>query len=188
MTTYFIADMHYNHNNIIEYEQRPYENKEEMKTAMIHSWNSVVTNEDTVVVVGDFVFGSKGVWTSILSELKGSIILVKGNHDHTKAVDLLKDDYFKEYHNLGYIFKDEGIMYHVSHYPLMLGMRKNMINIHGHIHRNDSPLVNQINVGVDSSFMKEYYQQHNVPFATPVPFSYIAEQAKTINDNMVHHR
>jgi calcineurin-like phosphoesterase family protein len=49
-----------------------------MNEVLIANWNRVVSNEDTVYVVGDFGFGDM---SGINSRLNGIIHLIKGNHD-----------------------------------------------------------------------------------------------------------
>jgi len=46
MTTWFTADLHLGHRNIIEYCNRPFADVDEMNRALIANWNQVV---------GDFV-------------------------------------------------------------------------------------------------------------------------------------
>ena len=49
------SDLHFYHNNIIKLCNRPYKDLEEMHIALINNWNSVVTNEDDVYILGDFL-------------------------------------------------------------------------------------------------------------------------------------
>ena len=53
---YFIADTHFNHENIIEYCNRPFKNAKEMSEYIITKWNSVVTQKDIVYHLGDVGF------------------------------------------------------------------------------------------------------------------------------------
>jgi calcineurin-like phosphoesterase family protein len=48
MKFFFTADTHFNHDNIIEYCNRPFKNAEEMNDTLIINWNSVVGEHDTV--------------------------------------------------------------------------------------------------------------------------------------------
>ena len=59
MEIYVIADTHFYHNNIIKYCNRPFEDVEKMNELIINKWNSVVSNEDIVLHLGDFGFVSK---------------------------------------------------------------------------------------------------------------------------------
>lgn len=64
---------------------RPFSSLTEMNEELISRWNSVVGTGDTVIHLGDFGFGSVGYLQSIKDRLNGEILLVRGNHDGTKA-------------------------------------------------------------------------------------------------------
>ena len=84
MSVYFIADTHFGHKNIIEYENRPFGNVEEMDKVLIKNWNNTVSKADTVFMLGDFSFYGKEKTMNICQSLNGKKILVMGNHDkHT---------------------------------------------------------------------------------------------------------
>ena len=44
--TFFIADTHFNHSNIIKYCNRPFISSEDQTSKLIENWNSVVKDED----------------------------------------------------------------------------------------------------------------------------------------------
>jgi calcineurin-like phosphoesterase family protein len=50
---FYIADLHFGHWNIVRYDNRPFESIEEMDNALIRNWNNVVSDEDTVYILGD---------------------------------------------------------------------------------------------------------------------------------------
>ncbi|MGL6106924.1 hypothetical protein [Romboutsia sp.] len=56
MKTFYISDLHLYHKNVIKMCSRPYEDLEEMNADFIHKWNSVVTHEDKVMILGDVGF------------------------------------------------------------------------------------------------------------------------------------
>jgi calcineurin-like phosphoesterase family protein len=81
--SYIISDTHFGHKNIMSFEpgrenkmkEDGFENHEEW---LISKWNSVISEGDTVLHLGDFAF--KGVQDTI-KKLNGNKIFVLGNHD-----------------------------------------------------------------------------------------------------------
>lgn len=77
----YTADLHFGHNNIIKYDNRPFKDADEMDHVLIELWNGRVQPDDTVYIIGDFCFktGHPADW--YLRQLKGHKILLVGNHD-----------------------------------------------------------------------------------------------------------
>lgn len=147
MEWWFTADQHFDHANIMEYCNRPWDDVEEMNQALIDNWNSVVHGADTVVVIGDVTLMSDPelVRYRFLRHLKGNKIFVKGNHDHWLRGSE------KRYM---YIHKCKDQMVHCSHYPLRTwaaSNRKACWQLHGHCHGMQTPYENQYDVGVDNN-------------------------------------
>lgn len=78
MTTWFTADHHFNHANIIEYCNRPFYNVEQMNEELIIRWNNKVGVGDIIFHLGDFGFGNV---RRIIDRLNGMIYLIPGSHD-----------------------------------------------------------------------------------------------------------
>lgn len=81
MTTWFTADQHFGHANIIDYCRRPFASVADMNEALIARWNARVTADDTVWVLGDVAMGRIDESLACVSRLAGRKILVTGNHD-----------------------------------------------------------------------------------------------------------
>lgn len=101
MNTFFTADTHFGHANIIKYCKRPQYSSEDfdeegqwrsstirrlraqdMDAMLVSNWNSVVTNEDTVYHLGDFSFGSVHQTINYLCEIRFKrFYFIWGNHD-----------------------------------------------------------------------------------------------------------
>jgi calcineurin-like phosphoesterase family protein len=97
MKTYFTADTHFSHQNIIKYANRPFKNLIEMDETLVRNWNERVKPEDTVIFLGDFCFrntagGKIGEGTMSRAEhhksrLNGNIVFVRGNHDNNNSLN-----------------------------------------------------------------------------------------------------
>ena len=81
MANFFISDLHIGHANVIRFDQRPFANLSEMHEAIVTNWNSVVTGNDTVYILGDFIWGKDSEWPFYVAPLAGNKVLLRGNHD-----------------------------------------------------------------------------------------------------------
>jgi len=79
--TYLIADLHFGHESIIKYENRPFRDVSHMDETIIRNWNQTVSKTDLVIVAGDVSFYDKDKTAAIVRRLQGRKILVRGNHD-----------------------------------------------------------------------------------------------------------
>jgi calcineurin-like phosphoesterase family protein len=96
--TFFTADHHFGHRNIIRYCGRPFADVEEMDRAMVESWNAAVRPGDAVFHLGDFALGSAESIAELLATLNGYKLLVLGNHDRSakRIVELGFDEACRE--------------------------------------------------------------------------------------------
>ena len=160
---YFTSDLHLGHKNVLKLCNRPFNSIEEMDACLIDNWNSRVTNNDTVYILGDLMFRNSVPPEEYLSQLKGKKHLIRGNHDRdwTKKVDISK--YFVSNENLSFI-SDGKHRITVCHYPMMSWPHRstNGYMIFGHIHHNTDavywPIIEQselmLNAGVDINGFK----------------------------------
>lgn len=79
---WFTSDLHFGHKNIIKYCDRPYASLEAMKRDLIKNWNAKVKFDDVVYVLGDVFFCGTKEAESIMNQLNGIKILIRGNHDY----------------------------------------------------------------------------------------------------------
>jgi calcineurin-like phosphoesterase family protein len=82
MTTFFTADSHFGHENILKYEAeaRQFANVELMNEYLIDTWNSQVSPSDSVYHLGDFSM-KPTIAFDVVPKLNGKITLIAGNHD-----------------------------------------------------------------------------------------------------------
>ena len=79
---YFTSDTHFNHTNIIRYCNRPFNCVDEMNNSLVQNWNKIITNNDVVYHLGDLALGMKEQANDLIKKLKGTIYLIRGNHDN----------------------------------------------------------------------------------------------------------
>lgn len=152
MNTYFTADTHFGHGNIIKYCNRPFANAYEMDDALVKNWNAVVGPEDTVYHLGDFSFGPP---ESYLPRLNGHIHFVFGNHDkamrHTRQTTRWN-------HKVTWLpdlaeVTVEGQKIVLCHYAMRVWNKSHhgTWHLYGHSHGSlpDDPNACSIDVGVD---------------------------------------
>jgi calcineurin-like phosphoesterase family protein len=95
--TWFTADTHFNHRNILKYNPNRKDNficptddsdaVEAMNQAIVDNWNSVVSVKDTVYHLGDVAFGKPKDSKKWVAQLNGEIHLIRGNHDYSKYIE-----------------------------------------------------------------------------------------------------
>lgn len=112
---YYTSDLHFSHNNIIQYCRRPFVDGDEMNSEMIRRWNETVSDDDTIYYLGDFSLGKASEIESLVASLKGHKHLVYGNHDqatlgkHRKAAwESVQSELYIE---------DDGMVVWLNHYP-----------------------------------------------------------------------
>lgn len=140
---FFTSDLHFGHQNIIKFCNRPWETTEEMDEALIKNWNSVVKEDDMVFDLGDFAFAPNWRWKELLNRLNGHHYLILGNHDITRwpgdKVMELFDGVYSQLH-----LKIDGNQVYLNHYPFLCyaGTYRNpevaTIQLFGHVHSNSS--------------------------------------------------
>ena len=180
---WFTSDTHWHHSRIIEFCNRPFTSIEEMNEKLIENWNSVVKPGDTVFHLGDFCFGGSQAWNSILDQLNGDILLIKGNHDEKS----LRQGYMLRFKWVGYqlhlLIEDRSI--YLNHFPfLCYGGTYHDIptwQLFGHVHSGPGANGKDIN-RMQYLFPTQYDVGVDNNNFTPVSF----EQIKTIIDYQIN--
>lgn len=161
---WFTSDLHFWHKNICKYCNRPYESVEEMNEGIIQNWNSVVQEDDVVFVLGDLSFCGIEKLRLLISQLKGNIFLIQGNHDSDKVVNkLYEEGLIKDYFKLleVTIVNDEECpnqQLTLCHFPMIdwYNKEKGAWMVHGHQHQlpeTPSCSVLHWDVGLDKNHM-----------------------------------
>lgn len=140
---FVIADTHFGHKKIIEFEHghRPFSTIEEHDDELVLRWNDAVRKNDTVWHLGDVLFGTDAFTT--LGRLNGVKHLVMGNHDHYPT-----DRYLEHFNKVYGAANLRGyILSHIPVHPGQFGRFKG--NIHGHLHSKHLDDPRYINVSAE---------------------------------------
>ena len=130
---YFTSDLHLGHRGIIEMQNRPFENVEEMNRVLIDNYNELVHKNDTVYFLGDISHHMPiDRVNELLSMMKGKKILIKGNHD-IKDNNSYRMSGFTEVYELPVILDGFWIM---SQEPMYVNENMPYANVFGHVHNN----------------------------------------------------
>jgi len=171
MTTWFTADLHLGHANIIGYCHRPFADVATMDEELIDRWNRTVGPTETVWVLGDVALGQIDHTLAEVSKLTGRKHLVAGNHDRCWAghgrrsqqwIDRYIDAGFEEVHQGQVGLEVDGVPVAACHFPYRgdshdhdryLDHRpadRGGWLLHGHVHDRWRQSGRMINVGVDA--------------------------------------
>ncbi len=155
---YYTSDLHLGHANVIRHCSRPFATADEMDEVLIRNWNTKVHRDDTVYIIGDFLFRAEKPAEEYLAELKGKKHLIIGNHDKYWMNKTDLKQWFESVSPMLFV-SDSSRKATLCHYPMMSwpGMSKGSYMIYGHIHNNTDadywPLIAandlMLNAGVD---------------------------------------
>ena len=166
---FLISDTHFGHSNILTFLRsdgsptRSFSSVAEMDETMIDNWNSVVGKEDKIYHLGDLTFSNKNL-DLIMPRLKGTKVLIKGNHDNLKLFQYAK--YFKDVR--AYHIMDKLLLSHIPIHVDSLARWKG--NVHGHLHTNKLD---------DSRYLNISVEQINY---TPIAFEEVRKYFKDLDD------
>lgn len=156
--TFFTADLHLGHANIIKYSKRPFVRADGspdvdlMDNTIIHNWNAMVGKDDAVWCLGDIFMGVR-VPDDYFDRLNGQIHLIQGNHDK-KALSI--KGRFASVQKVAEVTVREGdttLNLFLSHYAHRVWNRSHhgVIHLYGHSHGSlpDDPNSLSFDAGVD---------------------------------------
>lgn len=187
MSIFFTSDLHLQHTNILNFANpRPYATINEHDDNIINNWNSVITDDDIVYVLGDVSLHTNyDLLEKQLKQLKGHKHLILGNHDkakeHARYLNLGIWESMRDYSKLNLQSKS-GNNYELIlfHYPIMefdhafstKNGKKFAMHLYGHIHNtnNYDDIYKQLrfraaHVGLDTS-----NKYSNTKAYTPINF------------------
>lgn len=144
-TVYVISDLHLDHENIIDYCNRPFEDIDQMNKVLINNWNDKVKENDTILFLGDLALSSKSRSKEFLRNLNGKKLCIKGNHDDFTVKQGFMDSYKINY---------EGFEFYCCHRLKDIPEEWSGWSLIGHHHNNNLtkyPFINKNNKTVNCS-------------------------------------
>ena len=173
---FYIADLHFDYEPILANGNRPFASIAQMNEQMIRNWNAVVSDEDTVYLIGDICGHGHPIQGRHLMRLRGKKHLIRGNHDTGLENQQKLFDYFESVTDFLEI-DDRGIHVILCHYPIVYIQKGYMI--HGHIHNTQKevyqvlkPLSRVMNASADINHfrpvtLEELIQNNQEFYQTP---------------------
>lgn len=177
MKIYLTGDLHFNHKRILNTMQTRmhFLDMNEMNNYLINSINSVVTDRDSLYILGDVgLYIYKDDLRDIIMNLNGQIRLVMGNHDMINSFRELESERLTlpngrpklVVYGVGAQISYKGIIYLLTHYPMdLLGAGSRFRNFCAHLHEKKAPFRYCMNVGIDSPELPA-----DLPFGVPILF------------------
>lgn len=131
------SDFHFGHDKDFIWKERGFVSVEEMDEILIENFNSRVKPEDEVYILGDCIMGfhlEEGI--KKLKKLNGKLILIAGNRDTNKKIELFKEENIFEYISFADLIKIGKFSILLSHYPTIVSntTKDKIVNFHGHTH------------------------------------------------------
>lgn len=135
MSIFYIADPHIDHANVLRFDKRPFESVSQMFKIFRDNWNNTCSKDDTIYILGDFIWAKEPQWAHYVAQLNGKKILIRGNHDpkefsrETRRLFANITDYLE--------ITDNGKHVIMSHYPLLFykgDYNPDCYMLYGHVH------------------------------------------------------
>lgn len=138
MSIFFISDLHLGHHNCLSFDNRPFKSLDEQDSVIIKNWNSKVSTDDTVWILGDISWYNSSYTIELFNKLNGKKCLCIGNHDKKLLKNKQVRDLFDEitdYKEL-YLNKNTGVV--LSHYPIPCYNKHfyGWYHLYGHVHNS----------------------------------------------------
>lgn len=156
---WFTSDLHFGHDKEFLYKPRGFNSITEHDETIISNFNSVVSNDDVLVILGDVMLGDNSYGIKCLNRLNGRKFIIRGNHDTDKRWAEYAESSNARLLDLVLVEKIRGYLCYLSHYPTATSnfdadkpLRQQLLNLSGHTHCKEkfNNLTGSYNVAVDA--------------------------------------
>lgn len=163
---YFMGDLHYNHENVLKFDNRPFKNVSEMNNFLVNELKTKLTENDILFDLGDMFWKTEeSIIRNFIDEIPTkNIYKILGNHDNENLFKYSLCNKFKALGdlfdvNIKYMEKNYSIV--LSHFPILSwrGKAYGSINLHAHCHGNIDEFNNsssdlRVDIGFNSELSK----------------------------------
>lgn len=125
---YFTSDWHVGHKKVLDFDRRPFRDLDHMHEHLIKRFNHFVNPSAVTYFLGDMGWSSNNLLYSVISQLNGTKVLIRGNHD--KKANSLYNAGFDVVLDKGQIMVGSQIVT-MSHCPLTGVFREDTTNMRG---------------------------------------------------------
>ena len=158
MSVFVTSDCHFGHDRDFIWKTRGYDSIEEMNENIVFLWNTIVSPEDEVYLLGDVMLGGTEN-IEYVKRLNGKLHIVLGNHDTSTRSKLYADCENVVEVSWASTLKYKKYNFFLTHYPCITtngaveSLKQVVINLFGHTHQTsnfyeDIPWI--YHVGMDS--------------------------------------
>lgn len=136
MKTFYIADLHFGHQKCLSFDHRPFDTIEAHDEELCRRWNSVVSAQDEVWVLGDISWLRPAETVALLDRLNGRKNLIVGNHDKNLLRGSRLEPCFEEITPYKELHIRKGLRVVLCHYPIPCFNRhfNGWVHLYGHVH------------------------------------------------------
>ena len=144
MAIFASSDLHFGNRQDFLWGPRGFRSIEEHDEAIIANWNSIVSPEDDVYLLGDLMHNDTEHGLSCVRRLNGRLHLVRGNHDSDVRWAMYADlPNVVELCGWAHVIRYRKIHFYLSHFPTLTAnyddepLYKKIISLCGHSHTKD---------------------------------------------------
>lgn len=153
MKTVITSDLHLQHENVLDFEHRPFASIEEHDDVLLENLNRMADRNDRIILCGDFAWRAE---ESLIARIRcKNVFFIEGNHDKAKVGKMFKHACDTAVIKLG------GHKCFFSHYPHCYWPGSPDGGLHGYGHEHGAkekildsiwPQRRSMDVGVDNAF------------------------------------
>lgn len=134
MNYYIITDTHFNHQNLVDWTERPANFEKQILSGL-----KELPHNSTLIHLGDVCIGNDEAVHQRLTEIRDmlnlNLVLVRGNHDKKSGHWYIDHGWNFVCDSLQVNYMGEHILF--SHRPKQKNNSGHTINVHGHTHGNN---------------------------------------------------